>query len=153
LGSGEAALQQRFSDLAAAHPSRVACVFGYDEGLAHLIQAAADAILIPSRFEPCGLTQLCALRYGAIPVAARVGGLADTIADRGDAGGNSATGFLFSPVTREALETALDRVLRLWSDRKAWRQLQVNGMRTDVSWKGPAEEYARLYSGLAATKS
>jgi len=153
LGSGDADLEQRFAALAAAHPGRMGCVLGYDEALAHLIQAAADAILIPSRFEPCGLTQLCALRYGAIPVAARVGGLADTIVDAADANDDSqATGFLFYPVTRDALETTLDRVLRVWSNRKTWRQMQVNGMRTDVSWKGPAQDYARLYDDLVVTK-
>jgi len=152
LGSGDASLEQRFAALAAENPGRIACVFGYDEPLAHLIQAAADAILIPSRFEPCGLTQLCALRYGAIPVGARVGGLADTIVDPEATGGDSATGFLFSPVTREGLETALARVLNVWPDRRAWCQMQVNGMRTDVSWKGPAKQYARLYDGLITTK-
>ena len=150
LGAGDAALEQRFAALASAHPGRIACVLGYDEALAHLIQAAADAILIPSRFEPCGLTQMCAHRYGAIPVAARVGGLADTIVDAAD--GAEATGFLFSPVTMASLEHALDRVMRLWSDKKAWRQIQVNSMRADVSWEGPAQEYARLYTALATQK-
>jgi starch synthase len=152
LGSGDASLEQRFAALAAAHPGRIACVLGYDEALAHLIQAGADAILIPSRFEPCGLTQLCALRYGAIPVGARVGGLADTIIDPEDAAPEKVNGFLFHPVTREALEGVLERVTRVWSDRKAWRGLQINGMRTDVSWNGPAGEYANLYAGLMMNK-
>ena len=153
LGSGDVALEQRFAALAAAHPARVGCVLGYDEALAHLVQAGADAILIPSRFEPCGLTQLCALRYGAIPVAARVGGLSDTIVDPEDGGGDGKpTGFLFHPVTQERLEHTLDRVMLWWADKKKWRGAQVNGMRTDVSWKGPANAYAALYGDLTMTK-
>ena len=96
---------------AAAHPGRVGCVIGYDEALAHQIQAGADALLVPSRFEPCGLTQLCALRYGALPVVARVGGLADTVIDANEAAlaAGTGTGVQFAPVTREMLEAAILR--------------------------------------------
>lgn len=150
LGSGEPALEARFSSFAAAHPGRIGCKLGYHEELAHLAQAGADAILIPSRFEPCGLTQLCAMRYGALPLAARVGGLADTVVDPDDRpdGEKGATGILFAPVTSENLESALRRAAALWAERARWKSLQRNGMATDVSWRLPAAEYAELYREL-----
>ena len=94
-------MQRGFTGAAAAHPGRIGCVIGYDEALAHLVQAGADAILVPSRFEPCGLTQLCALRYGAMPIVARVGGLTDTVIDANEAAlaAGVATGIQFAPVT------------------------------------------------------
>lgn len=155
LGTGEAELEQRLHDLAAAHRGQVGCVIGYDEGLAHLVQAGADAVLIPSRYEPCGLTQLCAMRYGALPVAAKVGGLGDTIVDAGPAAAevDGATGLLFLPVGRDALEQALHRTADLWSDRAKWRVLQANGMHAEVSWDEPASDYFRLYSELWASKN
>jgi starch synthase len=151
LGAGDTGLEQRWTALAEKHAGRLGCIIGYDEDLAHLTQAGADAILVPSRFEPCGLTQLCAMRYGAVPVVAKVGGLADTVTDLGD-GGPDATGLHFTPVTRDALETALRRTAALWANRKSWMRLQDNGMRTDVSWAGPAAQYATLYRELVAAK-
>jgi len=155
LGTGDRELEQRWSSLAAAHPGRIGCVIGYDEDLAHLIQAGTDVVLVPSRFEPCGLTQLCALRYGAVPVVAKVGGLADTIVDVGPAAGvaKDATGLVFSTVTREALAAALYRTAELWSRPDQWQRLQGNGMRTDVSWERPARQYAGLYGELLATNN
>ena len=155
LGTGDRDQEQRWSSIAATHRGRIGCVIGYHEDLAHLIQAGADAILVPSRFEPCGLTQLCALRYGAVPVVAKVGGLADTIVDVGRTAGvaKDATGLHFSPVTREALVAALHRTAELWAHPDRWKRVQGNGMRTDVSWTGPAKQYARLYSELLATKN
>jgi len=153
LGTGDVEIEQQLALLAAAHPGRIGCMIGYDEDVAHLIQAGADALLVPSRFEPCGLTQLCALHYGAVPIVAKVGGLADTVIDPGEAGGEKATGLHFSPVTREGLEGALRRVAHIWADQRQWRRMQLNGMRTDVSWKRSAAEYARLYAGLMATKN
>jgi starch synthase len=146
LGSGDPELERRFSTLAREHAGQVGCFIGHDEDLAHLVQAGADAILVPSRFEPCGLTQLCAMRYGAIPVVAKVGGLADTVVDL-------ATGIQFHPVTRDALEAALHRTADLWSDRAAWQALQANAMQTDVSWAEPAEDFLRLYTGLLTPKN
>ncbi len=125
---------------------------GYDEALAHLVQAGVDALLVPSRFEPCGLTQLCALRYGAIPVVARVGGLADTIIDANDAAlaAGVATGIQFAPVTAAAIGLALERALALFRDARAWRRLQARGMAADVGWTQPARRYAALYRELVA---
>jgi starch synthase len=147
LGSGDAALVEGFTSAAAAHPGQVGCVIGYNETLAHLIQAGADAILVPSRFEPCGLTQLCALRYGALPVVARVGGLADSVIDANEMAlaDGVGTGLQFAPVTRDALAGAVQRAAELWRVPKLWRTLQRNAMRTDVSWRRPAARYAALY--------
>jgi starch synthase len=146
LGSGDPELERRFTALAHDHAGQIGCVLGHDEDLAHLVQAGADAILVPSRFEPCGLTQLCAMRYGAVPVVAKVGGLADTVVDL-------TTGIQFYPVTREALEAALHRTADLWSDRGAWQALQANAMQTDVSWAEPADGFLRLYRGLLTPKN
>ena len=150
LGSGEPDLEQAFVAAAEWHLGSVGCVLGYDESLAHLVQAGSDAILVPSRFEPCGLTQLYALRYGAIPVVSRVGGLADTVIDANEAAlaAGVATGIQFWPATAEALRTALDRLNALWHDKPVWRQLQRNGMAADVSWHGPADRYLTLYQSL-----
>jgi starch synthase len=150
LGAGDPDLEAAYRFAAADHSGRIGCVIGYDESLAHLIQAGADALLVPSRFEPCGLTQLCALRYGAVPVVARVGGLADTIVDANPVGlaAGTATGFQFSPVNEAMLESAIRRAARLYRDPPAWRALQRSGMATDVSWSGPAADYAALYREL-----
>jgi starch synthase len=145
LGSGDADLQRRFQEAAEANPARIGVVIGYDERLAHLIQAGSDALVVPSRFEPCGLTQLCALRYGAVPIVAGVGGLEDTVVDGGDA----PTGFKFNPVTTENLAAAIRRAHAAFQDKSAWRRLQANGMATDVSWRGRAARYAELYREIA----
>jgi len=153
LGTGDRALEQRFTALARDNPAALGCILGHEEDLAHLIQAGADALLVPSRFEPCGLTQLCAMRYGAIPVVAKVGGLADTVVDLTQTPAAGATGIQFYPVTREALEAALHRTADLWSDSAAWQALQSNAMQSDVSWAAPANEFSRLYTGLLAPKN
>jgi starch synthase len=152
LGAGERDLEARIASIAGAHRDTIGCVIGYDEDLAHLIQAGADAILVPSRFEPCGLTQLCALRYGAIPVVARVGGLVDTVIDLEDSGRGPATGLSFSPVTQDAFDAALSRAAALWKDAPRWSAVQNNGMATDVSWSASARQYAGLYSQLVGAK-
>lgn len=151
LGTGEPALEAGFRAAAADHPGRVAARIGYDEGLAHLIQAGCDALLVPSRFEPCGLTQLCALRYGALPVVARVGGLADTVIDANEAAlaTGVATGIQFAPVTTPALAAALARLAALWADREAWGHTQGNALRAPVGWSRSAARYAALYREVA----
>jgi len=150
LGSGEAHIEQSFRDAALRHPGKVGIVVGYDEKLSHLIQGGADAILVPSRFEPCGLTQLYGLRYGCVPVVARVGGLADTVIDANYAAleAGVATGFLHDPENAHALYEAIRRAVRLYGDEKTWRRLQRRGMKTDVSWELSAERYADLYANL-----
>ncbi|MDR3536134.1 MAG: glycogen synthase GlgA [Acetobacteraceae bacterium] len=154
LGTGDRGLERAFTAAAAAHPGRVACITGYDEALAHQIQAGADALLVPSRFEPCGLTQLCALRYGALPVVARVGGLSDSIIDANEAAlaAGTGSGIQFTPVTMEMLDAAIMRAAVLWRDQPTWRKLQRNAMKTDVSWRRPAARYAALYRALAAER-
>ena len=151
LGSGERTLETGFAEAAATRAGSVGCVFGYDEKLAHLFQGAADFIVVPSRFEPCGLTQLCALRYGAAPIVSRVGGLADTIIDANEAAmaAGVATGIQFSPLSVEALGYAVDRALAIYQDPATMRRMRLNGMRADVSWRGAARRYAALYRSIA----
>lgn len=150
LGSGDAALESSLKTAMASYPGRVGIATAYDEPLSHLLQAGSDTILIPSRFEPCGLTQLYGLRYGCVPVVARVGGLADTVVDANDAAlsAHAATGIQFSPVTQEALEHALERTSALYADKAAWASLQQAGMKSDVSWTRSAARYAELYRAL-----
>jgi starch synthase len=154
LGSGDSALEEGFLAAAVAQPGRIGAVIGYNERVAHQIQAGADALLIPSRFEPCGLTQLCAMRYGAVPIAARAGGLADTIIDANEMAlaEGLGSGLLFSPVTGEMLSAALERAARLWAQPEVWARLIENGMTTDVSWRRPAAAYAKLYRDLIAER-
>ncbi|PWB83930.1 MAG: glycogen synthase GlgA [Methylocystaceae bacterium] len=152
LGAGDRELENAFAAAARVHAGRIGVQLGYDEDLAHLIQAGCDAFLVPSRFEPCGLTQLYALRYGAVPIVARVGGLRDTIIDANEMAlaAGVATGFQFSPVTADALSFALRKAAGLFEGEAAWRVLQANGMKTDVSWRGPARKYAELYRSVIA---
>jgi starch synthase len=154
LGSGDQDLQDRYQAVSTANIGRIAVVIGYDEALARLIQAGADALVVPSRFEPCGLTQLCALRYGAVPIVSRVGGLADTVMDVEDAdiAGGTTTGFKFGPVTVENLAGALCRASSSFHDKHAWRGLRHNGMSTDVSWRNRASQYAALYQEVVEVR-
>jgi starch synthase len=152
LGTGDADLEQRYQAAANANEGRIAVVIGYDEALAHLIQAGADALVVPSRFEPCGLTQLCALRYGSVPIVAGVGGLADTVTDVQEDDIGAATGFVFSPGTDETLAAALRRASQSFQDKQGWRKLQLNGMTTDVSWRHRASRYAALYREVVAAR-
>jgi starch synthase len=152
LGSGDPKLEEEFRAAAEDWPDRIAVQFGYAENLAHLIQAGADMLVIPSRFEPCGLTQLCALRYGAVPLTSRVGGLADTIIDANEMAlaAGCATGLQFAPVSADALAASLRKATELFADKPLWRKIQLNGMKTDVSWSHPAKAYAQLFRSLAA---
>jgi starch synthase len=150
LGSGEVALENGLKAAALRHPGKVAIITRYDERLSHLVQGGADVMVIPSRFEPCGLTQLYGLRYGCVPLVSRVGGLADTIIDANAAAveAGAATGIVFSPVTVEALSEALHRAIALFAREKVWRKMQRRGMKSDVSWENSAEKYADLYANL-----
>lgn len=150
LGSGDAALEHAFRFAADRHPGRVGVRIGYDEPVSHLLQGGADAILIPSRFEPCGLTQLYGLAYGCVPVVARTGGLADTVIDANEAALDAgvATGIQFAPVTRDALTAAITHAVALYADPVRWAALQRCGMRADFSWAKSGQRYADLYRGL-----
>jgi len=150
MASGDRRLQYRYLAAAQANPDRVSVTIGHDEGLGHLIQAGADALVVPSLFEPCGLMQLCALRYGTVPIVSRVGGLEDSVVDAEGLAvtGGKQTGFKFGPVTAENLVGVLQRANATFHDVAVWRRIQRNGMSTDVSWRNPARHYASLYSRL-----
>ncbi len=152
LGTGDRPLENAFVDAARARPGRIGASIAHDEALAHLVQGGADALLVPSRYEPCGLTQLCALRYGALPVVAHVGGLADTVVDANDMAlaAGAGTGIQFMPVTADALRFAFERAASLWRNQAVWRRIQARAMATDVSWARPAARYAKLYRDLVA---
>ncbi|MDQ2633106.1 MAG: glycogen synthase GlgA [Pseudomonadota bacterium] len=155
LGSGDAALEGALLGSAARHRGRVGVVIGYDEALSHLMQGGCDAILIPSRFEPCGLTQLYGLRYGCVPIVARTGGLADTVIDANEAALSArvATGFQFEAENSDALLDAVKRAVAVYADRPAWATMQRQGMKADVSWNRSAAKYAELYRSLVARRT
>ncbi|HEV7345069.1 MAG TPA: glycogen synthase GlgA [Devosia sp.] len=150
LGSGEAQIEDGFRQMSQRHPGKVAMTTGYNEGLSHLMQGGCDAILIPSRFEPCGLTQLYGLRYGCVPVVSRIGGLADTVIDANPAAVASevATGVMFAPNSADALREAIRRTVRLYDDGRLWKKMQRRGMKSDVSWRTSAARYAEIYANL-----
>jgi starch synthase len=153
-GSGDASLVSALQALAAQHPGRVGVHIGYDEPRAHRIFAGADVALVPSRFEPCGLTQLYGLRYGAVPLVRQVGGLADTVVDLDplvQAGGMAATGFTFREASAASLGHALDRLWATWREPEQWQTLVQQGMRADFSWDGPAKQYRGLYDHCCAS--
>ena len=150
LGSGDAGLVERCLGAAGANPGRVGTRIAFDEGLARMAYGGADAMLVPSRFEPCGLAQLCALRYGALPIVTRVGGLADTVVDANEAalGAGWGNGFVCPPDSPELLGAAMLRAAGLYRQAAVWRGLQVNAMAQDVSWAASAARYAAIYRGL-----
>ncbi len=153
LGSGEPSLEAGFAQAQARHPDQVALRQGFDEALAHRIFAGVDAVLVPSRFEPCGLTQLYGLAYGALPVVRRVGGLADTVVDATleDLHEGLATGFVFDDFSAEGLQRALRRALLLWTRPADWQAMQQTAMRQRFGWDGAARAYRALYAGLQST--
>jgi starch synthase len=150
LGSGDSDLEQGFAAMREAYPGRVGVEIGYDESLAHLIVGGADVIVVPSRFEPCGLTQLYALRYGTLPLVHRVGGLADTIVDATaeSLAAGEATGFAFDGADAQSLLSAVGRAVALYRDRGAWRQMMRRAMTRDFSWTQSARQYLALYQSL-----
>jgi starch synthase len=150
LGSGDAEIEQAFHAAAARYPGRVGVRIGYDEGLSHRLQGGGDAILIPSRFEPCGLTQLYGLAYGCVPVVSRTGGLADTVIDANPAAlaAGVATGIQMNAVSHNALAMAVSRAVELYHRPAEWRRLQRNGMKADFSWGASGAAYAALYRQL-----
>ncbi len=154
LGSGDKAMEAGFSALAARHPGQIAVRLGFDEALAHRIEAGADCFLMPSRFEPCGLNQMYSLRYGTPPIVRATGGLADTVIDVSDAtlADKTANGFVIAEATPHELWLALERATRCWHDRRLWQRIQQNGMRRDFSWEHVAHDYAALYRDAVAAR-
>ena len=147
VGTGERRFERALSDWQALFPDRLSVLLGYDESLAHQVEAGCDLFLMPSRFEPCGLNQMYSQRYGAIPLVRRCGGLADTVVDASpealEAG--TATGLVFDEANPEALARTIERGLELYSKPKIWPQLQKTGMRRDFSWERSARAYVTLY--------
>src|SRR5699024_1942141 len=147
LGEGDENYQSSLQDLTSRYPQQMGLSIGYDEPLAHSIQAGADIFLMPSRFEPCGLTQMYALRYGTIPIVHSTGGLSDTIVNVTDENihQGSATGFVFEEPTSPALLTHIRRALHLYAQPSQWHKLSLLGMEQDFSWHTSAKAYLSLY--------
>jgi starch synthase len=152
LGSGDPGLEGAVRKLAARFPGRVAVRIGYDEAMSHRLFAGADAVLVPSRFEPCGLTQMYGLRYGTLPVVSLVGGLADTVIGASPAtlAAGVATGVTFHPVDAMAFGRAMAQLLDLYRQPKLWAKIRANAMAQPVGWEASAAAYASLYERLTA---
>ncbi len=150
LGKGESRFEQQLSNFANRYPDKIAITLGYDEALAHQLEAGADVFLMPSRFEPCGLNQLYSQRYGTVPIVRKTGGLADTVVDvlPETFSDKTATGFVFNQATSGSLMEAIKRALIVYSQPETWKQLQINGMQKDYSWNNSAKEYMELYEKL-----
>lgn len=155
LGSGDPGIVAALQAGAARHPGKVGLQFGYDEALSHRMQGGGDAILVPSRFEPCGLTQLYGLAYGCVPVVSRTGGLADTVIDANPAalGAGVATGVQFDGAHYHGLASAISRTIALFGQTSVWQQIQRNGMAADFSWRRSGAEYALIYQQLAGERA
>jgi len=142
LGKGEREHESALRLLALRHPGRIAVQIGFDEGLAHLIEAGADAFVMPSQYEPCGLNQMYSQRYGTPPIVRATGGLADTVED-------GVTGFVFERLQKDTLLHAAQRAAAAWRDPASWRAMQRAAMARDFSWETAARRYADLYLKLA----
>jgi starch synthase len=151
LGSGDEHYEREFRSVAGSHPGRVSVTTGFNGILAQRIYAGSDMFLMPSRFEPCGLGQLIAMRYGSIPIARRTGGIADTVSDY-DSSSDTGTGFLFNRYSAEALVKALDRALEKYTDRPAWNRLVREAMESDFSWNRSAALYTEVYMEALARR-
>jgi starch synthase len=153
LGSGDPVLEASLKN-AANHHKNLSVHIGYNEKLSHRMMAGGDAILVPSRFEPCGLTQLYGLRYGTVPLVALTGGLADTVINASPAAlaRNVATGVQFFPITAQALANAFIRLTELFTNKKIWRKLQRNGMKQPVGWETSAHAYKEIYGNIVEEK-
>jgi len=151
LGTGDRGLETALTGLAARHPEQFAVRIGFDDELAHLLEAGADIFLMPSRFEPCGLNQMYSLRYGTPPVVRKTGGLADTVIDCNETtiAAGTANGFVFDEAAPRALLEAIMRAVSAWHDQRLWRKIQRHGMAQDFSWSGAADAYAAIYAELS----
>jgi len=154
IGTGDRALEHRLRALAAAHPRSVGCHIGFDETLAHLVEAGADAFVMPSRFEPCGMNQMYSQRYGTPPIVHATGGLLDSVVDctPHTLADSTATGFMFLAPTADALLGAIERCAAVFRDATIWRALQRNAMARDFGWGAAAREYADVYTRLVRTQ-
>ena len=150
LGSGDPALEAGYRAAAARHPKDISVTFSYDEALAHRIFAGTDVTLVPSRFEPCGLTQMYALAYGSLPLVRRVGGLADTVCDANadNLSAGIATGFVFPDATSDSLNACLKRLFALWKQPSQWAAVRDNAMQQNFGWGPAAQRYLALYRAL-----
>jgi starch synthase len=148
LGSGEPVYEKFFRDWAFWNKANVGVRIGYDDALAHKIEAGADIFLMPSLYEPCGLNQIYSLKYGTVPVVRATGGLDDTI-EEWDAKHGTGTGFKFKGMRAEGLQSAIDRALAAFEDKEGWKKLMLNGMARNYSWEEPAREYAAVYEEAA----
>ncbi len=150
LGSGDKAYEQRLQNLAQVYPDKMAVMLGYDEPLAHLIEAGSDVFLMPSRFEPCGLNQMYSQRYGTLPLVRKTGGLADTVVDAlpQTIADLTASGFVFNEANASSLLEAIKRAMILYNDKNAWTKIQAHAMSKDFSWRHSAEQYLKLYRSL-----
>jgi len=147
LGEGNLQFEAMLLDMMESYPGRLSARIGYTEDLAHRIQAGVDLFLMPSRYEPCGLTQMYSLRYGSVPVASAVGGLLDTIAGHPE---ENATGFIFKPIDAETFLGSVDQALSLWENKVEWKAMQVRAMRMDFSWEKAAKQYVQAYNEQGA---
>ena len=151
LGSGDSRYEDFFRYAAHAFPDRVSFYPGYNDGLAHRITAGSDMFLMPSHYEPCGMNQMFSLLYGTVPIVRKTGGLADTVFDYHEFGGQG-NGFSFVDFASHALLDAVKRACALFRDRDAWRQIQARGMKGDFSWKRSAERYLEIYAKVKARR-
>ena len=155
VGSGEKSYEHTLRQWSRLYPERIALFTGYDEALAHLIEAGADVFLMPSRFEPCGLNQMYSQHYGTVPIVRCVGGLADTVTDASatNLSLGTASGIVFQEATGDALLQAIKRTLRLYADKPIWKKIQLAGMCKDFSWRHSAQQYEELYDLALADRA
>jgi len=150
LGSGDPAMERAFQDLVRRFPQQAGLEIGFDEKLAHRLEAGADIFLMPSRFEPCGLNQFYSMRYGTVPVVHAVGGLGDSV-EQADVGAGTGTGFKFSEFTAGALRATLQEALDAFSNKAAWQAISRNGMCSDFSWSSRVPEYEKIYQDILSS--
>ena len=150
LGSGAKHLEEGICQLAQRYPENIAVKIGYDEALSHLMVAGGDVILVPSRFEPCGLTQLYGLQYGTLPLVRATGGLADTVTNSTSETikARTATGFVFQKAEADDLRSAIQHAFALWQKQRVWAMVRNNAMAQDFSWKNAAAQYEQLYLSI-----
>lgn len=151
LGTGDRKYHNFFEKMSQKYTDKFSCYLGFNDELAHLIEAGADMFLMPSRFEPCGLNQLYSLNYGTVPLVRETGGLADTVVKYNEKTGEG-NGFSFKPYEASALLKELNRALRIWEDKKVWTRIMKNGMRLDLSWTNSAKKYIDLYKTILNTE-